>query len=78
MPMRFITSPGPPDRQIWQYTTTELAQRRRELEQAQGELPDTAPVQADITRWLEEVEDEERDRERIKAANGSSGPGRVG
>ena len=59
---------GPPNRQLGQYTTSELQTYRRELEHAIRHMPDTAPVRADLRRWLADVEAEEADRRRIASA----------
>jgi hypothetical protein len=63
-------TPGPPKFNLGAYTSSELRERRRELEHAIQSLPDTAPIQADLRRSLADVEAEEQARARLAAANG--------
>lgn len=60
---------GPPNRQLGQYTTSELQTYRRELERAIKTMPDTAPVRANLRRWLADVEAEEQDRAKLAGYN---------
>jgi len=58
-------TPGPPKFNLGAYTSSELKERRRELEHAIRGLPETAAVQADLRRSLADVEAEEQDRAKL-------------
>jgi hypothetical protein len=61
---------GEPNRRLGEYTTSELARYRRELEHAIRGLPETAPIQADLRRSLTDVDAEEQSRARPATGNG--------
>jgi hypothetical protein len=57
----------PPKRPLGEYTTSELNQRKRELQHAVTTLA-TAPVRAELAKLLADVEAEEESRREIAQA----------
>ncbi len=57
-----------PSHRLSQMTTSELAQRRRELEHCRKGLSPDAPYQAELARLLDDVLAEEAERDRIARA----------
>ena len=55
-----------PRRPLGEYTSGELAQRRKELEIARKGISPDAPIQQSLIRWLADVEAEEEDRRKLQ------------
>lgn len=62
---------GPPHR-LWQLTSSELANWRKQLERAIEEADDDDPVQGEFREAVDDVKAEEESRAKIAEANGRS------